>query len=123
MDEEILSKAKKCILADTTSDKYTMAISSYTLELLNSPKEAKERLDKLIEVAENKNDMTWWMQSKNSKSANVEVSSYVLMSLLEQDPVNNLGIGSSIVRWLQSQMNPRGGFFSTTVSRSILQLQ
>lgn len=118
IDEKILIKAKECIQADKTNDKYTLAISSYALGLLNLTEEAQKRLDKLNEVADSKNGMIWWTQTDQSQSANVEVSSYALMSLFTQDPIANLGTGSAIVRWLQSKMNPRGGFFSTTVSIS-----
>ncbi|GJQ65981.1 hypothetical protein Trydic_g4074 [Trypoxylus dichotomus] len=114
VDENVLAKAKECILSDSTSDKYTLAISSYALGLLNLDQAVKERLDKLLQLAETKDGQLWWKQSEKSQPANVETSSYALISLLQQDPVANLGTASSIVRWLQTQMNPRGAFYSTT---------
>ncbi|KAI4467982.1 macroglobulin / complement [Holotrichia oblita] len=114
IDNNVLTNAKKCIINDVTIDKYTLAISSYALGLLNLTQEVKQRLDKLMELAETSNGLLWWKQSDKSLSSNVEVSSYVLISLLHQDPVGNLGTASLIVRWLQSQMNPSGAFYCTT---------
>ncbi|KRT86645.1 hypothetical protein AMK59_264 [Oryctes borbonicus] len=114
VNENVLAKAKECILNDSTVDKYTLAISSYALGLLNTNQKAKQLLDKLLELADSKDGQLWWKQSEKSQPANVETSSYALISLLRQDPVANLGTASSIVRWLQTQMNPRGAFYSTT---------
>ncbi|GJQ65984.1 hypothetical protein Trydic_g4077 [Trypoxylus dichotomus] len=112
-DEDARTRAKECILTNSAIDKYTLAISSYALGLLNMKQEAKQRSDKLLELAETKDGQLWWKQS-DSLPTNVETSGYALISLLHQDPIANLGTVGSIVKWLQTQMNPRGAFYSTT---------
>ncbi|GJQ65982.1 hypothetical protein Trydic_g4075 [Trypoxylus dichotomus] len=112
-DKNARTRAKECILSNSTIDKYTLAISSYALGLLNMKRKAKQRLDKLLKLADTKDGQLWWKQS-DSLPTNVETSGYALISLLHQDPIANLGTVGSIVKWLQTQMNPRGAFYSTT---------
>lgn len=63
VNDEAMEKAKQCLLHDVTSDKYTLAISSYALSLMNEKREAETRLQKLSQVAIKENHLTWWKQS------------------------------------------------------------
>lgn len=63
IDETVLANAKACIISDVTNDKYTLAISSYALGLLNLPQEVQQRLNKLMGLAETENGLLWWKQS------------------------------------------------------------
>ncbi|KRT84547.1 hypothetical protein AMK59_2487, partial [Oryctes borbonicus] len=102
VDKHVLTKIETCILNDSTMDKYTLAISSYALGLLGRSRKARTRLDMLMKQSQSNQGQLWWKQSENSLPANVETSSYVLISLLRQDSISNLGTANAIVRWLQT---------------------
>ncbi|KAK9737508.1 Macroglobulin domain MG3 [Popillia japonica] len=113
INDQAMSKARQCLLHDITSDKYTLAISSYALSLMNEKIEAETRLKKLTQVAIGENNLIWWKQSETSQSANIEVASYVIMALLKQNTSENAGTVHGIIRWLQTKLKPSGGFYST----------
>lgn len=51
-------------------------------------------------------------------SAEVEMTSYVLLAYLTTQPApssEDLSVASSIVKWITKQQNPTGGFSSTQV--------
>lgn len=58
--ERIKTNAKYCIRANHQPDKYTLAISTYALFLLDWPSEANRYLDKLLKLATHENDLMWW---------------------------------------------------------------
>lgn len=60
-----------------------------------------------------------WSQSvlEDSSALSVEISSYVLLAVLNQVQLSaaHLGYANRIVSWLVKQQNPYGGFSSTQV--------
>lgn len=52
-----------------------------------------------------------------TSATEIEVTSYVLLALLEYNTNENLAHAHSIVRWLTSKIGPHGGFKSTQVAR------
>ncbi|KAF5307210.1 hypothetical protein FQR65_LT00726 [Abscondita terminalis] len=112
VSEKVRTNAKYCIRGHFSPDKYTLAISTYALLLIGWESEAKRSLSKLLQVATKQDNLMWW-SSSGSSSTNVEMTGYVLMSLVHQNSNENLVYANSAVRWLASQRGPKGGFIST----------
>ncbi|XP_054577628.1 CD109 antigen isoform X2 [Eptesicus fuscus] len=98
------------------SDNYTLALTTYALSLLGSPK-AKEALNILTQRAEQEGDMQFWVSSVSGlseswqpSSLDIEVAAYALLSHFLQHQVAE---GIPIMRWLSRQRNSLGGFAST----------
>lgn len=98
------------------SDNYALALTTYALSLLGSPK-AKEALDILTQRAEQEGDMQFWVspvsglsESWQPSSLDIEVAAYALLSHFLQHRVAE---GIPIMRWLSRQRNSLGGFAST----------
>ncbi|XP_044316281.1 CD109 antigen-like isoform X7 [Drosophila rhopaloa] len=106
---------------DKTDDQYSLAIAAVALQLAKHP-QAEKVLGKLESLARNENDRKWWSKAPEStggegqffhwkpRSNDVEITSYVLLALLERDPAEQ---ALPIVKWLISQRNSNGGFSST----------
>ncbi|XP_016963803.3 thioester-containing protein 1 allele R1 isoform X3 [Drosophila biarmipes] len=106
---------------DKTDDQYSLAIAAVALQLAKHP-QAEKVLAKLENVARNENDRRWWSKAPEStgeegrffhwkpRSNDVEITSYVLLALLEKDAAEK---SLPIMKWLISQRNSNGGFAST----------
>ncbi|XP_063414101.1 CD109 antigen-like isoform X2 [Mytilus trossulus] len=110
---------------DRLIDTYEMAIVSYALKLVNSPKSIiiLERL-KMLAVDEDgtrywkhnakesneKKYSNWSPPHSQSNAIDIELTSYILMNYAMNMDVEN---GLPVLRWLTSQRNPNGGFCST----------
>ncbi|XP_017029366.1 thioester-containing protein 1 allele S3-like [Drosophila kikkawai] len=98
---------------DQTEDQYSLAIAGVALQLAKHP-QAEKVLTKLQEVARSENGMKWWSKtpdtSRKTRSNDVEITSYVLLALLEKEPAEK---ALPIIKWLISQRNSKGGFSST----------
>ncbi|KAJ8978716.1 hypothetical protein NQ317_015964 [Molorchus minor] len=54
--------------------------------------------------------MLWWTNKENSSlTSDIEITSYVLLSLLEENTTENLANAHSVVRWLSSKYSHSGG--------------
>ncbi|KAH8412151.1 hypothetical protein KR009_000193 [Drosophila setifemur] len=107
--------------ADKTDDQYSLAIAAVALQLAKHP-QAEKVLAKLESKARQENDRKWWSKAPESsgeegrifhwkpRSNDVEITSYVLMALLEKEPAEK---SLPIIKWLISQRNSNGGFAST----------
>ncbi|KAM7353961.1 thioester-containing protein 4 isoform 2-T2 [Cochliomyia hominivorax] len=97
------------------------AMGTYTL---NKAKHAaaKEKLDKLQSLAKSEDDRMWW-SSENKVitgprwwfyvfSNDVEITSYALLTLLDQEGTTVDDV-LPIIKWLNAQRNSYGGFAST----------
>ncbi|KAM5325551.1 CD109 antigen [Glossophaga mutica] len=98
------------------SDNYTLALVTYALSLVGSPK-AKEALNLLTGRAEQEGGMQFWVSSVSRlseswqpSSLDIEVAAYALLSHFLQRQVAE---GIPIMRWLSRQRNSLGGFAST----------
>ncbi|XP_063921503.1 pregnancy zone protein-like isoform X2 [Zophobas morio] len=113
--DAVQTNAKYCIRGHYNLDTYTLAISSYALFKINWYSEANRMLKKLIQISNKKGNMMWWTSKEynGSGATDVEITSYVLLSLLHQKSPENLAKAHSIVQWLSTQRGPRGGFLST----------
>lgn len=112
--KNVIENAKYCIRGYSDPDKYTLAISCYALFKMKWYDEANKVLRRLLNVASKQNNMLWWsMKDSGTTATDIEVTSYVLLTLLEYNTNENLAHAHSIVRWLTSQIGPYGGFKST----------
>ncbi|XP_017858383.1 PREDICTED: CD109 antigen isoform X2 [Drosophila arizonae] len=107
---------------DKTDDQYSLSIAAVALQLAKHP-QAKKVLDKLQGLAKLEDGRKWWSKSAEKpttetsgfrtwrpSSNDVEITSYVLMALLEEAPAEDT---LPIIKWLIAQRNSNGGFSST----------
>ncbi|XP_017954315.1 CD109 antigen isoform X4 [Drosophila navojoa] len=107
---------------DKTDDQYSLSIAAVALQLAKHP-QAKKVLDKLESLAKLEDGRKWWSKSAEKpttetsgfrtwrpSSNDVEITSYVLMALLEEAPAEDT---LPIIKWLIAQRNSNGGFSST----------
>ncbi|XP_073823482.1 thioester-containing protein 1 allele R1-like [Musca autumnalis] len=106
--------------SDKSESLHAQAISAYTLNKAEHDK-AFEKLEKLNALVKTDGDHKWWSSTdrpltrrwwSHVRSSDVEISSYVLLTLLNQ-PSNNMDDILPIIRWLIAQRNSYGGFSST----------
>ncbi|KAG8435793.1 hypothetical protein GDO86_013654 [Hymenochirus boettgeri] len=107
---------------------YTMALLAYAFTLAEKTDIRSQLLKSLDELAIKKDGMVHWERSEISDpsnldfspynrapSAEVEMTSYVLLSLLSKSKVDDeeMTLATQIVSWIIKQQNPSGGFSST----------
>ncbi|XP_034557112.1 alpha-2-macroglobulin-like isoform X3 [Notolabrus celidotus] len=98
------------------SNTYATALQAYVFSLARDMETRALLLTHLNNVALKQGDFIHWSQTGTDSSSSlcVEISSYVLLSVLSVSPsAEELGFASSIVRWLTTQQNYYGGFSST----------
>ncbi|XP_064546524.1 CD109 antigen isoform X1 [Drosophila montana] len=130
-NEEVISKYQETIdkalqyvaqEVDKTDDQYSLSISAVALQLAKHP-QAKKVLAKLQSVAKQEDGRKWWTKAPEKSftsaerltywrpsSNDVEITSYVLLALLEEEPAD---ASLPIIKWLIAQRNSNGGFTST----------
>ncbi|XP_073825794.1 CD109 antigen-like [Musca autumnalis] len=105
---------------DNSESLHAQAITAYTLNKAQHVK-ASEKLEKLNALVKTDGDRKWWSSTDRPLkhrwwlhvySSDVEISSYALMTLLDQ-PSPNMDDILPIIRWLIAQRNSYGGFSST----------
>nr|XP_008195453.1 PREDICTED: pregnancy zone protein [Tribolium castaneum] len=113
--EAVKTNAKYCIRGYYDLDRYTLAISSYALLKINWFSEAERMLKKLFQVSSHKDNMMWWTNREinGSEASDIEVTSYVLLALIQQKNEENLAKAHSIVQWLSTKLGHRGSFKTT----------
>uniref|UniRef100_A0A3P9IP72 Alpha-2-macroglobulin-like n=1 Tax=Oryzias latipes TaxID=8090 RepID=A0A3P9IP72_ORYLA len=106
------------------SNTYTTALLAYVFTLAGDMETRAHLLQHLDRVAVKKGNVIYWTQTadETSDSLSVEISSYVLMSLLSTShTAEDLGYASTIVRWMIRQQNYYGGVSSTQDTVAALQ--
>ncbi|XP_039617987.1 alpha-2-macroglobulin-like protein 1 isoform X2 [Polypterus senegalus] len=117
----ILKRGLACLISkhDQVNDLYTKILLAYVFSLANDQKMRHSLHSSLDQVAMKKGDALYWThhesESKMARSAEVEMTSYMLLSLVSGSHVSDsdLAYASKIVKWLIQQQNSRGGFSST----------
>ncbi|XP_070074006.1 CD109 antigen isoform X2 [Drosophila takahashii] len=94
---------------DQSNEPYDLAIAALALSMAKHSKD-QTALDKLKRMAKQSNGLKWWSRSDNCASNDVEITSYVLLALLNQ---YNTDDPTPIVNWLISKRNSNGGFVSS----------
>ncbi|RWS11259.1 CD109 antigen-like protein [Dinothrombium tinctorium] len=96
---------------ENSTDVYETSIITYALHLFDSSYK-DVAFGKLMRLANKKQEYTSWTNgdSKTRNSANVEITSYALMTLMKRDAISE---ALPVLRFLISNQNSRGGFSST----------
>jgi CD109 antigen len=97
---------------DSLNDTYSLAITSYALQLVDHPMKS-EVLDKLNRRSIEEDGLKYWSNDQTvskPNSINTEMTAYALLAFLEAGrDIESL----SIMKWLIAQRNENGGFQST----------
>lgn len=93
----------------TEEDVYALAIAAVVLKKIKHS-EAGKLLEKLDKSSKFENDLKWWSNMAKDHSNDIEVTSYILQSLVDSEEPGKL---LPIIKWLVSQRNSLGGFDST----------
>uniref|UniRef100_A0A3P9MFE6 Alpha-2-macroglobulin-like n=1 Tax=Oryzias latipes TaxID=8090 RepID=A0A3P9MFE6_ORYLA len=122
----VVTRSLSCLKGSINdlSNTYTTALLAYVFTLAGDIETRAHLLQHLDRVAVKKGNVIYWTQTadETSDSLSVEISSYVLMSLLSTShTAEDLGYASSIVRWMTGQQNYYGGFSSTQDTVAALQ--
>ncbi|XP_078507514.1 alpha-2-macroglobulin-like [Lissotriton helveticus] len=113
-----------------SNDVYTKALMAYAFGLAGKDDKRTELLESLDKEAIEKDGSVHWHRTQETKeeepfpyfrfrprapSAEVEMTSYVLLARLAKHPVSqeDLTKAAKIVQWITKQQNPTGGFSST----------
>ncbi|XP_066211828.1 pregnancy zone protein-like isoform X1 [Saccopteryx leptura] len=110
------------------SHSYTKALLAYAFALVGNQDRRREILNSLDEEAVKEDNSVHWERPQKPRvlegyfyqfrapSAEVEMTSYVLLAYLTAQPAptsEDLVSASRIVKWITKQQNPYGGFSST----------
>ncbi|XP_066457891.1 alpha-2-macroglobulin-like protein 1 [Eleutherodactylus coqui] len=129
--DPVVEKGLKCIQSEPlhNATTYKLALKAYVYTLADDEKNRAAVMEKLYEKASKADGLLYWTQETKSdsasywskpKSVDVEMTSYVLLSLasIKNPTKQQLGDMAAIIRWLSRQQNSRGGFSSTQVRES-----
>ncbi|XP_071112915.1 alpha-2-macroglobulin-like protein 1 [Haliotis cracherodii] len=119
-DPAILN-AINCIAAQPITDVYTMAAAAYATSLQDANSRVHVNLQRgLHSKAVINGTLMHWETRRDANrqrsyyyrasSLNVETTAYALLAYLEEDDLES---SLKVVKWLQKQRNPKGGFAST----------
>ncbi|XP_062451350.1 alpha-2-macroglobulin-like protein 1 [Rhea pennata] len=124
--DPMVSKALQCLEAASTDDLYTQALLAYVFGLAGTTGKWQALLQNLAQHGVSTEGQLYWQRKVKAlsssqphwaaaASAEVEMTSYILLAYLSQPNVSSahLATASHIVRWLSKQQNPYGGFAST----------
>ncbi|XP_011838695.1 PREDICTED: pregnancy zone protein isoform X1 [Mandrillus leucophaeus] len=107
---------------------YTKALLAYAFSLVGNQDQSREILNSLDKEAVKEDNLVHWERPQKPKapvghfyqpqapSAEVEMTSYVLLAYLTAQPAptsGDLTSATNIVKWIMKQQNSQGGFSST----------
>ncbi|XP_069836198.1 alpha-2-macroglobulin-like [Dendropsophus ebraccatus] len=118
--ENALSCLRKSV--DSVTSVHTQALLAYAFTLSGDSELRDQILKKLDESAEKKEGSRHW-ETNLYTEGEIETASYVLLALLSEKTttIKNLEDSSDIVRWIVTQQNPWGGFYSSQDTTIALQ--
>ncbi|XP_075152783.1 CD109 antigen-like isoform X4 [Haematobia irritans] len=88
---------------------YALAIALVVLNKVSHPDAGKLK-EKLEQKSTFENGLKWWSNSNKDHANNIEVTAYMLQSLVATEEAGKL---LPIIKWLVAQRNSLGGFDST----------
>ncbi|KAK7134020.1 hypothetical protein R3I94_015770 [Phoxinus phoxinus] len=111
----VITKALSCLrpVVGNLGNTYAMALLAYTFSLAGETTTRSQLLTALNNHAISNGTKLHWSQTTSGDTLAVEISSYVLLAVLNVKPKPALGYANRIVNWLVAQQNPYGGFSST----------
>ncbi|CAF0775839.1 unnamed protein product [Brachionus calyciflorus] len=104
----------------SNTDSYTLALALYAFKIAELNEELISKIDsELDKRASKEGDFIYWKETQeqegennfNSKSADLEITSYILTARLFK--TENLADLVPIAKWINSNRNSLGGFYST----------
>lgn len=113
LSPSVVNDAQKCLEKGMNNDDlYTTVLTTYVLALLEHPK-ANSSMKSLMNRATRYKNLIWWEdKSKPSIGLSIEMTAYVILTLLKLGE-ENLSEALKAVRWISKQRNSEGGFTST----------
>ncbi|XP_053305981.1 alpha-2-macroglobulin-like protein 1 [Spea bombifrons] len=124
--DAMVEKGIKCLRNASIEDAstYKLALMAYAFTLADLTDARADVLQKLYNRAIKSDGLMYWTQESKPdpdmywskpKSVDVELTSYVLLTLASKKEASKMDLGDmvSIVRWLSKQQNGNGGFCST----------
>ncbi|XP_077075603.1 alpha-2-macroglobulin-like protein 1 [Siphateles boraxobius] len=111
----VITKALSCLrpVVGNLGNTYAMALLAYTFSLAGETTTLTQLLTDLNNRAISNGTKLHWSQTTSGDTLAVEISSYVLLAVLNVKPKPDIGYANRIVNWLVAQQNPYGGFSST----------
>ncbi|KAK4324552.1 hypothetical protein Pmani_004827 [Petrolisthes manimaculis] len=111
--DQSVSMAARCLTKDNSTHPYVLAIKAYAFALASHPS-TTSILQKLFDQAVvTQNAMYWNLPKGSSKAASLETAGYAILAMMTHDAVNNVLTAGEIVKWITTQRNGQGGFYST----------
>ncbi|ROJ08811.1 Pregnancy zone protein [Anabarilius grahami] len=115
--DPVITNALSCLrpVIGNLGNAYATALLAYTFSLAGETGTRSQLLTSLNNLAISEGTKLHWSQTLSGDTLAVEISSYVLLAVLTEQPLSaaNLGYANRIVNWLVTQQNPYGGFSST----------
>ncbi|XP_069836204.1 alpha-2-macroglobulin-like protein 1 [Dendropsophus ebraccatus] len=118
--ENALSCLKKSM--DSVTSVHTQALLAYVFTLSGENELRDQILKKLDESAKKQEGLKHW-ETNSYTEGEIETASYVALALLSEKTttIKNLQDSVEILRWIVSQQNPWGGFYSSQDTTIALQ--
>ncbi|XP_067226482.1 alpha-2-macroglobulin-like protein 1 [Chanodichthys erythropterus] len=115
--DPVITNALSCLrpVVGNLRNTYATALLAYTFSLAGETSTRSQLLTSLNNLAISESTKLHWSQTSSGDTLAVEISSYVLLAVLTEQPLTTatLGYANRIVNWLVTQQNPYGGFSST----------
>ncbi|ROL50863.1 Alpha-2-macroglobulin-like protein 1 [Anabarilius grahami] len=115
--DPVITNALSCLrpVVGNLGNTYATALLAYTFSLAGETSTRSQLLTSLNNLAISESTKLHWSQTSSGDTLAVEISSYVLLAVLTEQPLTTatLGYANRIVNWLVTQQNPFGGFSST----------
>ncbi|CAK9797027.1 Mug1 [Anthophora quadrimaculata] len=116
VSQTVIDNALKCLekeIPDSNTDPYTTILVTYALALLENPKAAFNIMH-LLNNATRHNNHIWWEDSSNpSITLSIEMTAYVILTLMKLGKDDTMIEAMKAVRWMSKQRNTKGGYTST----------
>ncbi|XP_048061395.1 LOW QUALITY PROTEIN: alpha-1-inhibitor 3-like [Megalobrama amblycephala] len=113
----VITNALSCLrpVVGNLGNTYATALLVYTFSLAGETSTRSQLLTALNNNAISEGSKLHWSQTSSGDTLAVEISSYVLLAVLTEQPLTaaTLSYANRIVNWLVTQQNPYGGFTST----------
>ncbi|XP_055930370.1 alpha-1-inhibitor 3-like isoform X3 [Argiope bruennichi] len=110
-NETVINNAMTCLNEDAELKPYDSFVYAYAQALAGKTEAARKRIDDVRPNANKTGGIVYYRNPNGSQSLNLETAAYAVLT--------ELSLGSSasdvlgLVRYLTSNLNPRGGFYST----------
>ncbi|XP_067226511.1 alpha-2-macroglobulin-like [Chanodichthys erythropterus] len=115
--DPVITNALSCLrpVVGNLGNTYATALLAYAFGLAGETSTRSQLLTALNNNAISEGTKLHWSQTSSGDTLAVEISSYVLLAVLTEQPLTTatLGYANRIVNWLVTQQNPYGGFSST----------